>query len=116
MSRTASRHEPVYRITVAGESATDEQRGRVRRYAISMAVRTACFIGAVLASGTLRWVLVTGAVLLPYIAVVLANAGQEYDRTKSGLAMFGLGRRKALRAAADSPPDAIPPAATGPRS
>ena len=38
-----------------------------------MAIRTACFIGAVLVDGWLRWVLVAGAFILPYIAVVMAN-------------------------------------------
>jgi hypothetical protein len=52
----------------------DDIAGRQRRYLISMAVRTACVIGAVAAGpGVLRWVLVAGAVLLPYVAVVFAN-------------------------------------------
>lgn len=39
-----------------------------------MAVRTLCFVGAVLVGpGWLRWVLVAGAFVLPYIAVVMAN-------------------------------------------
>lgn len=42
-----------------------------------MAIRTVCFLGAILASGWLRWLLVAGAVLLPYVAVVMANAGRK---------------------------------------
>ncbi len=39
-----------------------------------MSIRTLCFIGAILVGpGWLRWVLVAGALLLPYIAVVMAN-------------------------------------------
>jgi hypothetical protein len=38
-----------------------------------MAVRTICFVGAVLTDGWLRWVLVVGAFVLPYVAVVMAN-------------------------------------------
>jgi hypothetical protein len=38
-----------------------------------------CFIGAVFADGILRWVLVVGALFLPYIAVVMANAGVQKD-------------------------------------
>ncbi len=39
-----------------------------------MAVRTLCFIGAVaVGDGWLRWVLVAGAFILPYVAVVMAN-------------------------------------------
>ena len=38
-----------------------------------MAIRTVCFIGAVVTDGWLRWVLVVAAFVLPYIAVVMAN-------------------------------------------
>lgn len=71
------RSEPVYRITGAPTALSEDLRGRTRRYLISMGVRTACFIGAVVASGPLRWVLIVAAVLLPYLAVVFANAGRS---------------------------------------
>lgn len=46
---------------------------REKRYAITMAIRTACFVSMIFVSGPLRWVFLAGAVFLPYIAVVLAN-------------------------------------------
>ena len=51
----------------------------MRRYLLSMGIRTACFVLAVVALAVLHWtvvgwVLVVAAVILPYIAVVLANA------------------------------------------
>lgn len=65
--------KPV-RITSAAPSAEQERRHRERRYLFSMGVRVLCFIGAVaVGPGALRWVLVAGAVLLPWIAVVMAN-------------------------------------------
>ena len=66
-------------VTITGAQAplSADQRARTRRYLISMAIRTVCFIGAIIASGWLRWALVAGAVLLPYIAVVMANAGRK---------------------------------------
>ena len=67
------------RVTTAPVSRADELAGRQRRYLISMAIRTACFVGAVVADGWLRWVLVAGAVLLPYAAVVVANAEGRRD-------------------------------------
>jgi hypothetical protein len=67
----------VYRITDAGVALSDDQAARTRRYLISMAIRTACFLGAVFTQGWLRWTLVAGALLLPYVAVVIANAGRE---------------------------------------
>ena len=40
-----------------------------------MGLRTLCFVGAiVVGSGWLRWVLVAAALVLPYVAVVMANA------------------------------------------
>lgn len=44
-----------------------------------MAIRTACVLGAIVIPGWPRWVLVAGAVILPYLAVVIANAGREND-------------------------------------
>ncbi len=67
-------------ITGAQVSLTEDQRQRTRRYLVSMAIRTVCFIGAILASGWLRWTLVAGAVVLPYIAVIMANAGRGRSR------------------------------------
>lgn len=63
------------RITTAASSRDDDIAARQRRYVFSMAIRTLCFVGAIVVGpGVLRWVLVAGAVLLPYVAVVMANA------------------------------------------
>lgn len=67
----------VYRITGAQRSLQEDVAGRQTRYLASMAVRTLCFVMAVVADGWLRWVLLVGAILLPYFAVVFANAGRE---------------------------------------
>ncbi|MBP6996415.1 MAG: DUF3099 domain-containing protein [Phycicoccus sp.] len=64
----------VQSVTSVGETLEAEQARRMRRYLITMGIRTACFILAFFAQGWLRWVLMAGAVILPYIAVVLANA------------------------------------------
>lgn len=64
-------------ITGAQTSLREDQRIRTRRYLYSMALRTMCFIGAVVTTGWIRWALVVGAVFLPYIAVVAANAGRR---------------------------------------
>ena len=75
----------VYRITGARRSLDDDVRSRQRRYAISMGIRTVCFLLAVVTTGWLRWVMIAGAVALPYFAVVLANGGREPD---AGLPAF----------------------------
>ncbi|WP_110241401.1 DUF3099 domain-containing protein [Nocardioides gilvus] len=69
--------EPV-RITTAATSRREEMDGRVRGYLISMGLRVLCFVGAVaVGPGWLRWVLMAGAVFLPYVAVVMANAARS---------------------------------------
>ena len=78
MARDLSRHhEDAVRITTASSSRNDEINARQRRYLFSMSLRTLCFVGAVIASGWLQWVLIAGALVLPYIAVVLANAASS---------------------------------------
>lgn len=70
----------VFRITGARSSLTEDVRGRQRRYVISMLIRTACVLLAVVLWNVERYlafVALAGGVLLPYIAVVIANAGRE---------------------------------------
>ena len=69
--------DSVYDITSAQKSLSSDQPGRQRRYFISMMVRTACFILTVILPSPYRWAALSGAVFLPYIAVVVANAGRE---------------------------------------
>ena len=67
-------HRDAVRITTAPTSRAEDIAARQRRYVISMGIRTACFIGAIaVGGGWLRWVLIAAALLLPYVAVVLAN-------------------------------------------
>lgn len=68
---------PIYRITTARKSVAADQATRVRGYVISMSIRIACFALALVTTGVLRWILVAGAVLIPYLAVVYANGGRE---------------------------------------
>lgn len=69
--------QEVYSITGAQSALTDDQAPRTRRYLVSMGIRTACVIAAIIVPGWPRWVLIAGAVILPYIAVVAANAGRS---------------------------------------
>lgn len=70
-------HDEVFAITGVRKGLTEDVDGRARRYLISMSLRSVCFVGGVLTDGWLRWVLLGGALLLPYVAVVLANGGRE---------------------------------------
>lgn len=69
--------EPVQRITTVAEPLADDVARRGRRYLWQMSIRVVCFVGAVAIDHWIRWVLLVGAVVLPYVAVLLANAGRE---------------------------------------
>jgi hypothetical protein len=72
--------EDTLRITSASRSHSEDMSGRMRRYLISMGIRTACVIACVLSIGHWwMWVFAAGAVFLPYIAVVAANGGSAPD-------------------------------------
>ncbi len=83
--RTSERHGTdradrgaAQRVTTARGSHGDDVARRMRTYAISMGVRTACVLAAVLSfPHWFAWLFVPGAVLLPYVAVVLANVHGE---------------------------------------
>ena len=57
----------------------------MRQYLATMALRTACFVGAYFFEGWLRWVCVGLAVVLPYVAVVLVNAVRPRGVTEADL-------------------------------
>jgi len=70
----------VFRITGARTGLQEDVRGRQRRYVISMSVRTVSVILAATLWNVERHVAIVALVLgavLPYIAVVIANAGRE---------------------------------------
>lgn len=70
----------VFRITGARQGLAEDVRGRQRRYVISMAIRTVSVILAAVLWNVERHVAIVALVLgavLPYIAVVIANAGRE---------------------------------------
>ncbi|MEU7167514.1 DUF3099 domain-containing protein [Streptomyces morookaense] len=70
----------TFRITGARQGLTEDVRGRQRRYVISMGIRTISVVLTVVLWNVERYVaigtLILGA-LLPYVAVVIANAGRE---------------------------------------
>jgi hypothetical protein len=46
---------------------------REKQYVITMAFRMACFISIFFVDGWLRWVVLAGAIFLPFFAVLFAN-------------------------------------------
>lgn len=76
------RQADVYTVTNAPLPISEDIGHRQRRYLLSMGIRTVCFLGAVFATaaGAPVWIagiLVAGALILPYISVVVANGGRE---------------------------------------
>lgn len=78
MARKRSDPDDAVRITTAADSRNADIYARQKRYLLSMSLRTICFVGAIIASlAGIHWlwpILIGGALVLPYIAVVMANA------------------------------------------
>lgn len=77
MKQSAKDGSESFSITAAPKSLKNDLAGRQRRYLISMLIRTACFLLTVWLPSPYRWFALVGAMFLPYIAVVIANAGRE---------------------------------------
>ncbi|MFL6168398.1 MAG: DUF3099 domain-containing protein [Ornithinibacter sp.] len=71
---TTRHHHDVQSVTSAPQARTEDQARRLKQYLITMAIRTACFILLVVVHGWYRWIFAAGAVFLPFVAVVAANA------------------------------------------
>ncbi len=76
----------VHAITSAPVSLADDQARRQRRYLLQMGLRVLCFVAAIVVWPHVPLfvgiVLIAAAAVLPYIAVLGANAGrerQQYD-------------------------------------
>jgi Flp pilus assembly protein TadB len=69
--------DEIYDVTNAQRGLSGDQGARQKRYFFSMMLRTLCFVLAVVTPSPFRWFFLAGAIGLPYIAVVIANAGRE---------------------------------------
>lgn len=91
------REQQVFSITSASTSQSEEISGRQRRYAISMGIRTLCFVLGVAFWSHITWlavVFLAGSLLLPYTSVILANAGVR--KKGAGPSPFQANSRPAL--------------------
>ncbi|GAA5153838.1 hypothetical protein GCM10025768_24090 [Microbacterium pseudoresistens] len=66
-------------VTSLPRAPQDEAQSRVRHYIVTMGIRVVCFILMVTIQpyGWYTWVFGIAAAVLPYIAVVFANAGDD---------------------------------------
>ncbi len=78
----SSSHAPS--ATSLPRAPRDDVDARSVRYRVTMGIRVACFILRVVITpyGWYTWVFGAAAIFLPYIAVVLANVGQEGRRNR----------------------------------
>lgn len=69
-----SRHAPA--VTSLPQAPQDEATGRVRRYVLTMVIRMVCFALTLFVTpyGWYTWVFAIATAVLPYVAVVFANA------------------------------------------
>lgn len=75
MSRRSERpDETVISVTSAQPGRSADLESRIARYAWMMSIRIVCFVLAVVTPSPWRWIFLVGAVFLPSVAVVLANA------------------------------------------
>ncbi len=74
VKRHAAEDEQVVIVTDAAPGHSEDLNSRIVRYAWMMSIRIVCFVLAVLTPSPWRWMFAVGAVFLPYIAVVMANA------------------------------------------
>lgn len=61
-------------ITSLPRSPQDDRRSRMIQYTVAMSIRTVCLLLCLVVPGWWRLLPAVGAIVLPYIAVVLANA------------------------------------------
>ncbi|MFH5822671.1 DUF3099 domain-containing protein [Georgenia sp. AZ-5] len=67
----------IYSITSAPRALAEDVHARTVRYLTSMGIRTTCMLLLLVVPGWWKWVCGLGAIFLPMLAVLLANAGRE---------------------------------------
>jgi hypothetical protein len=77
LSHQSKRRPEVHNISDAREAHSDEMRQRMIKYSVSMGIRMVCLILVFVVEGWLQWVMIAGAVFLPYFAVIIANGGSD---------------------------------------
>ncbi len=93
MPRSAQR-DSVYNVSSVGINPEYERKRRMIRYTVAMTIRVVCLVLGMFVQGWLMWVCFIGAILLPYIAVILANDVQVKSDAQAPLPV--LAERKVI--------------------
>lgn len=70
----------VQSITNAAEAHSQEMRGRMIKYGTTMAIRMVCIAAIFFVDGWFKIIPVIGAVILPWVAVMIANGGADITK------------------------------------
>ena len=88
MGKNSRYEDEVQSISDVSESHTDQMRSRMIKYSVSMVIRLICFVLVFVVEGWLQWVMIAGAVFLPYFAVILANGGSDTSEIRHSEALL----------------------------
>jgi hypothetical protein len=87
------RHDDnVVLVTTAAPNPGDERRARERRYLITMGVRVVAFVAAIFLAQRSWWlaaIAITLSLVLPWVAVIAANAPKRTARDRRDPSLFG---------------------------
>ncbi|MGN6406031.1 DUF3099 domain-containing protein [Sinomonas sp.] len=75
----------VHSITTAAPGHSEDMHKRMVRYATAMGIRMVCIILLFVVDGWFKLIAVAGAVFLPWVAVVIANAQDTAETTSDSL-------------------------------
>ena len=67
----------VQAITNAAAPHSEEMHHRLVKYSITMGIRMVCFVAIFVFDGWFKIIPIVGAVVLPWVAVILANGGAD---------------------------------------
>jgi hypothetical protein len=87
-------------VTTAGQSPVDERNSRERRYLITMGVRVVAFVAAIFFAPRWWWasaIAIALALVLPWFAVIAANAPSHLQRNERGPTLYQGEDRPELR-------------------
>lgn len=74
---TGTPEPAVQAITNAAIPHSDDMRHRMRQYALTMGIRMVCLALIFVVDGWFKVIPVVGAVVLPWVAVMIANGGAD---------------------------------------
>ena len=96
-------------VTSLPQAPKVEADSRTRRYLISMSIRMVCFALTLFVTpyGWYTWVFAIAAAVLPYIAVVGANAGSDSTVSRAESPQQALNAPAAAPDATSAPPTVI---------